>query len=80
MKSLHDRGFLFLLSSAQMVESKGTEKLFVSFSRRLNTYLLPWVKFSLFGKKRFVLFYRAMGATRKEPTSIIHLPGVKDGC
>lgn len=28
VKSLFDRGFLFLLSSAQMVESKGTEKLF----------------------------------------------------
>lgn len=28
VKSLFDRGFLFLLSSAQMVESKGTKKLF----------------------------------------------------
>lgn len=28
MKTLFDRGVLFLLSSSQMVESKGTEKLF----------------------------------------------------
>lgn len=52
VRSLHDRGFLFLLSSAQMVESKGTEKLFVSFSRRPNTYLLPRAKFRLFGGEK----------------------------
>lgn len=80
MKSLYDRGFLFLLSSTQMVDSKGTEKLFVIFSCQLNTYLLPWVKFSLLGQKGFFLFYREMGATGEEPTSIIHLPGVKEGC
>lgn len=34
-----------------MVESKGTEKLFVIFSRRLNTYLFPWAKFSLLEEK-----------------------------
>lgn len=32
VKSLFDRGFLFLLSSAQMVESKGTKKLFALHS------------------------------------------------
>lgn len=51
MKSLYDRGFLFLLSSTQMVESKGTEKLFVILSHELHTYLLPWVKFRLLKKK-----------------------------
>lgn len=67
MKSLYDRGFLFLLSSTQMVESKGTEKLFVIFFRRLNTYLL-------------LLFSREVGATGEEPPGIIHLSGVKGGC
>lgn len=52
MKSLYDRGFLFLLSSTQMVDSKGAEKLFVIFSHRLNTYLLPWAKFSFLEKKK----------------------------
>lgn len=67
-----------------MVDSKGTEKLFVIFSRQLNTYLLPWVKLSLLEekkkKKMLFLFYREVGATGEEPTSIIHLPGVKGGC
>lgn len=32
VKSLFDRGFLFLLSSSQMVESKGIKKLFALHS------------------------------------------------
>lgn len=32
VKSLFDRGFLFLLSSAQMIESKGAKKLFTLLS------------------------------------------------
>lgn len=48
MKTLFDRGVLFLLSSSQMVESKGTKKLFLFFCSlnsllcQSNTYLLPW--------------------------------------
>lgn len=82
MKSLHDRGFLFLLSSTQMVESKGSETPFVILSRRLNTYPLPSVKVEPFeSKKRVaVCFSREVGAVGEEPASIIHLPGVKDGC
>lgn len=87
VKSLYDRGFLFLLSSSQMAESKGTEKALVIFSCRLNTYPLPWAKFSLLNKKGkkthlklAVCFFRAVGAVGEEPASIIHLPGVKDGC
>lgn len=50
MKSLFDRGFLFLLSSAQMVESKGTKRVFFFhfyFMIQLNTYLLPLVRVQL---------------------------------
>lgn len=36
VKSLFDRGFLFLLSSSQMVESKGAKKLFFS-----SLFLIP---------------------------------------
>lgn len=51
VKSLFDRGFLFLLSSAQMVESKGAKKLLLSSHNpllcQLNTYLFPSVRVRL---------------------------------
>lgn len=44
VKTLFDRGVLIILSSSQMVESKGTAKLFCSLNSLLcqSTYLLPW--------------------------------------
>lgn len=84
MKSLYDRGFLFLLSSTQMVESKGSEKLFLIFSSRLNHLPAPLGKVRPFETKKkpqsCCLFCREVGAVGEEPASIIHLPGVKDGC
>uniref|UniRef100_H2SS95 Transcription activation suppressor b n=1 Tax=Takifugu rubripes TaxID=31033 RepID=H2SS95_TAKRU len=68
VKSLYDRGFLFLLSSTQMVESKGSAELFLIFSCRLNTYPLPWVKFSLLKvkyKKVAVCFVERWGRLEK---------------
>ncbi len=84
VKSLFDRGFLFLLSSAQMVESKGAKKLLLSSHNsllcQLNTYLFPSVRVQCLKKKVAVLFSRAAGASGEKPASIIHLSGVKDGC
>lgn len=64
VKSLFDRGFLFLLSSTQMVESKGTEKLFTLLSSfsvvSVELLLVPLGEFSLFFKKK-VLFVLQSG-------------------
>lgn len=52
VKSLFDRGFLFLLSSAQMVESKGAKKLLLSSHNSLVEHLLvPFGEGSAFKKK-----------------------------
>lgn len=68
VKSLFDRGFLFLLSSAQMVESKGAKKLLLSshnpLLHQLNTYLFLSLRVSL--KKTFaVCFLERRGRVEK---------------
>lgn len=69
VKSLFDRGFLFLLSSAQMVESKGAKKLLLSSHNsllcQLNTYLFPSVRVQRLKKKLPFCFLERRGRVEK---------------